>query len=344
MRPLNKIAFVLDNIDLRSPGQQLLDRFLIGFQENGVFNPAPRDRIIACCPPSAERTERVNYFNLAVTTSIGEATRSADLTVVVSSDEKVQRALHYAPKGSVAFAYGAGASKETLDLAAKLNIQILTGTVALTLSRLPALEIPKGTHLREALIVVQGKYPDAELDALDSLFPFIGADGIRARHFAGDEVWRAGDRKDWSWELLSAALSRTDKPQGHALLDGRTEDMVGLGLVQKMATAPHSWQLENTRGLRTTILVLDGVVGDTVVAFRTAGGPFSRGQILSTQLFRSPAPQEEHYSRLASAILDYFQTGRAPWSPSRTREVPRLLSHFADPESQTPNWRAIATS
>jgi len=50
----------------------------------------------------------------------------------------------------------------------------------------------------------------------------------------GDEVWKAGEQGRWSKELLTAALSRSDTPQGLTILDGRTQELVGSGELQKL--------------------------------------------------------------------------------------------------------------
>jgi hypothetical protein len=111
-------------------------------------------------------------------------------------------------------------------------------------------------------------------------------------------------------------LSRTDKAQGNTLTDGRTEDIVGLGLIRKMARNPRAKIIEHASGLRTAILVLDGVVGDLLVAVR-AGRRLMPGTIYSSQLFQSPTPQEEQFSRSAAVITDFFHNGRAPWGKER---------------------------
>jgi hypothetical protein len=324
MKAPKKIAFVLDGFELRTAGQQLLDRFLIGYQRGGVFETAPKTRsIVAFCPRNEEVNRRVQQFGLVVAKSIEEAVRDADAIVTVTLEEALQQAVRAARVETPLFAYGGGASEATIALAQEKKIRLSTGTAALTLFRLPAIHVP--AKLREALIVVQGNFPSAELDGLDGLFSFFDASATQVRRLRGEEIWQTQS------DLLGAALSRSDKPQGHALEDGRTEDLVGLGLVQKMATAPRGWRLEHHRDFHSTILVLDGVVGDINVAFRGAGN-----EIVSTQLFQSPAPQEEHFSRLAAAIDGFFQIGHIPWPAARTHEVARLLQQFKSDFAASP--------
>jgi hypothetical protein len=324
-----KIAFVAESFSVGSPAQQLLDRFLIGYTEtNGVFRPTPVSQVSFFGTGGSEIDRRVKDFGLKVGSSVVEVIRDTHGTVVVAGEKLVEEVLRAAPPEKAVFAYGAAGISVLLPLARQRQIYFSAGSVAEVLPPLPALQLPNEAELREALIVVQGKFPDAEMDALYGIFPYLerrkGGESsvIKSQFLKGQRVWQAGDSGQWSWELLAAALSRTDKPQGHALVDGRTEDMVGLRLVQKMATDPRAWLLEHRDGLRTTILVLDGVVGDTLVALHPA-----RGRILSTQLFRSPSPQEEHYSRLVPVIMQRLTRGTNNRSP-RFEEVARLIDSF----------------
>jgi hypothetical protein len=112
------------------------------------------------------------------------------------------------------------------------------------------------------------------------------------------------------------------------VLDGRTQDLVGLGLVPKLARRPRGWLLEHRDGLRTAILVLDGVVADFNFAVRA-----QNGDVLSAQLLRAPPPAEHHFSRLAAVMEDYFRDGKLPWPVERNLLIAGLLETFARPSS-----------
>jgi len=127
--------------------------------------------------------------------------------------------------------------------------------------------------------------------------------------------------------LLAAAISRSHTPLGDPVLDGRTQ-LVGLGLVPKLARNPRGWLLEHRDGLRTAILVLDGVVADFNFAVRAKSG-----DVLSAQLFRAPPPAEHHFSRLASVMEDFFRAGRPSWPIERGLLIAGLLETFAKPSS-----------
>jgi hypothetical protein len=175
-------------------------------------------------------------------------------------------------------------------------------------------DLPLGAALNEALIIVQGEAPQAEWEGFDALLPTLrrrrgGEAGVKAvRYIAGDAFWAAGKEGAWSWALLAAALSRSDTPQGDAVADGRTQDLVGLGYVPKLARKPRGWLIEHRDGVRSTVLVLDGVIADYCLALKT-----SDGSMISAQLYQPPKPAQHQFSRLARVVDDFFHGAAAPW-------------------------------
>jgi hypothetical protein len=331
------IAIIADDLTPGSPAQQILDRFLIGYTRDGAFEARPFERVTVFSKADSEKLldRRKGDFRCEVVTSAKEAVSSAHAVIILSNDGlgEIIETVH---ADTPLFVYGLigknrKAAEAIVRAAEEGRIPICAGTVMSVLQELPPMEISNlmaiGAQIREALIVVEGSDPQAELSAFDAIAPILERNGgVRnihnVRKLEGQAVWAAGTQGDWSWRMLASALSRTDKAQGNTLLDGRTEDIVGLGLTQKMAINPraclidHARGMDYTHGLRTTILVLDGVVADVLVAVK-AGRRLMPGSIYSTQLFQSPSPQQEHYSRLATAIADFFVTGRPPWDAKR---------------------------
>jgi hypothetical protein len=365
MRTLRKLAFLLEEFSKPSPAQQLVDRFLAGSFIHGESRRAPFATtsaylMLSNSDPDLER--RTKDFKLAVAQRAEQAVAGADAVIVasrkpgaVANERFVQIALQHAPSGAACFVHGALANslesgRALADLARSRQIDLLAGTPLGVTWRLPEVELPPATSLAEALIVVQtNSSPNqasppappsmlrgAELHALEGLLPVIerrhgGESGIRSiRFLEGKELWKAGDRGTWSWPLLASALSRSDSPQGDSVLDGRTQDLVGLGLVPKLARHPRGWVLEHRDGLRSTILVLDGVVADFNFAVRARDG-----SIVSAQLYRAPAPAEQHFSRLTAVMEDFFRTGKAPWPIERNLLIAGLLEAFGRPSSRS---------
>jgi hypothetical protein len=149
-----------------------------------------------------------------------------------------------------------------------------------------------------------------------------GETGVKAVQMIEDDaVWKAGEEGRWSKELLSAALSRSDTPQGWTLIDGRTQDLVGSGELPKLVKHPAAYFIEYRDGLRTTLLMLDGALGDFNFAARVRGIP----GLASTQFFLTPIPNVTYSACLVSKIEEMFDTGRAPYPVERTLLVSGIL-------------------
>ncbi|MBI3877894.1 MAG: hypothetical protein HY300_18355 [Verrucomicrobia bacterium] len=344
MRELKKIAFLAEEFALQTPAQQLLDRFLLGYPRDGEWRKFGGTKIALWTPPGAGEEElkrRAKDFSLVVEKNVVTAVRDADAIVVASRGPAIEamdtlllHSLKQAAPGRTCFAHGALVNTlagwpKLREVAEAGKHLLLAGTPLAVTWRLPQVDLPKDTQLTEALIVTQGEWPVAEFNALDGLLPVIerrrgGESGVKSMLFlAGDEVWRFGDAKRWSWPLLASALSRSDSPQGDALKDGRTQDLVGLGLVPKLAREPRGWFIEHEDGLRTSVLVLDGVVADINFAVQSRDG-----QVRSAQLLRAPAPAENHFSRLAAVVEDFFRSGSPPWPVERSVLQTGLMEAF----------------
>src|SRR6266508_2911937 len=83
---LRKIAFVAEDFSARSPAQQLLDRFLIGYPRDGEFRRLDGCRIVLASSGNEESAEvqaRVRDFGLQFVNAPGDALADADAVVVV---------------------------------------------------------------------------------------------------------------------------------------------------------------------------------------------------------------------------------------------------------------------
>lgn len=296
-----KLVFIADEFKLRTPVQQLLDRFLIGHPGVGTFHK-PDCRVSLVVPKSNEDVERrIKDFGLT-TDSAG-----ADGTLLFSPSKTIP--------AQRSFVYGS------------LPRTAPAGTIAGTATRgafhLPAIHRPKNARLTKALAVVQGPYPSAEIEALEALLPLIWSDSkVRKVTFLGPKDFWPVLKRDF-WPLLKSAISRSDSPQGDPVRDGRTQDLAGLGLLESLAERPRGWLIEQQNGLVFVLAVLDGVVNDYNVALQTASGG-----ITSAQVYRPPAPAEHHYSRLAAALERFFRTGVFPWPVEQNLLTMELLNRF----------------
>ncbi len=348
---LHKITFVLEDFIVGAPSQQLLDRFLIGYSRDGEFRRIRNLEVAVWLAPAAENSTafadattglavRQRDFKLVQHSNLATALKDTDAVVIVAAPYRVsvgedllKNVFEQAPIGAACFVHGClaanfASAQRLASVAATRKLALAVATSVSTTFRLPDVDVAANTSLTEALIVVQGPRPLAELFGIDGLLPVIARRGVgesglrKVRRLQGREVWRAGDQGEWSWPLLGAAISRSNTTQGAAVRDGRTQDLVGLGLVKKLARNPRGWIVEHIDGLRSTILVLDGVVADINFAVRSRDGA-----IISAQLYRPPGPNRAEFDRLAGTLEQFFTTRHSPWPVERGLFVSRFMEH-----------------
>ena len=214
-----------------------------------------------------------------------------------------------------------------VDASKRLKFAMLAGSSLPVTWRLPDLELPLDCEIESALMVGVGGSDPMDYHALEALQCMVerrkgGETGVKAvQMIEGDAVWKAGQEGRWSKELLTAALSRSDTPQGLTVQDGRTQDLVGSGELPKLVKNPAAYFIEHRDGLKTTLLMLNGAVKDFNFAARVKG---MRG-IPSTQFFLSPTPNVTYSACLVSKIEELFETGRAPYPVERTLIVSGIL-------------------
>lgn len=315
------LAAVAPGLAPHGAAQHLLDRCLAGFAAEGRFAPRLADQITLVAPgaDAALIDRRVRDFGLRTATSLEAALPAVDAALVAwpgpghaADDALLESVVSLLRPGAACFVHGLMGTHRTAAerIAARAHargVRLAALTALATTPRLPDLTLRRGVRIDEALIVVQGATPDALLDGTQGLGRDLEAAGVLfdppliVRTFSGEAVWTAGQRREWADDLLAAALSRSNNPQGDPVRDGRTQDLHGLGLVPGLARNPRAWITRHPDGCRSTILALDGVVTDINLAVRTR-----RGEIVSTQLYRPPAPNQSAYGDLVEALVNYY--------------------------------------
>jgi hypothetical protein len=211
-------------------------------------------------------------------------------------------------------------AREMVEDGRRLGFPILAGSSLPVTWRLPDLELPYDTGIEEALMIGVGGSDAMDYHALETMQCMIerrrgGETGVAAVQLLdGDAVWKAGDDRLWSWELLEAALSRSDSPCGPTLEDARTHDLVGSGDVKRLAEEPAAYLIEFRDGLRATLLMLNGAVRDYCFAARLS----AEERPVSTQIFLTPTPPVTYSASLVAKIVETIVTGKAAFPAERT--------------------------
>jgi len=339
-----RIAVIAPAYQLGSAAQDLVDRFLVGYPNGGEWHK-PHTKVVSLCVElkgdgdvSAKRSKD---FGFPIFKSAAEALRAGGKqigcdAVLIFGDkakhsgqayyEQVRRVFEEEGRGVAVFLHGQPArgiaeARAMRESATKLKFSLMAGTHLPLVFRLPDLELSHGCELEEAIAVSWNGMSFAALEAMQAMVERRkgGESGVRAvRMLSGEAVWQAG----WNKELLTAALSRSDTPQGLTLLDGRTQDLIGSGELQKLAKDAACYEVEYRDGLTARLMMLDGAIRDTNFAARVKGAGLQ-----SCQFFEPPLTAS---AGLAANVQQLIATGRAPVPFERSMLVCGILESCAE--------------
>ncbi len=355
-----RIAVIATVYRYLSHAQHIADRFLVGYPHAGEWHK-PDMKVVSLYvdqkPENDLSAERAREFGFTVYPTIAEALRcggsmlAADAVLIVAEHGVYPRN----EKGQILYprfeffkqcvdvfekdgrvvpvyndknlSYSFKKAQWMVSTAHRMKFPMLAGSSLPVTWRLPDIELPLGCEIEEALMVGVGGSDAMDYHALEGMQCMIerrkgGETGVKAvQMITGDAVWRAGREGRWSRDLLAAALSRSDTPQGLTLKDGRTQDLLANGTLQKLVEDPAAYFIEHNDGLRTTLLMLNGAIKDFNFAARVKG----IAQIQSNQFLLTPEPNVTYSACLVSMIEVMFATGKAPYPVERTLMVSGIL-------------------
>ncbi len=344
-----RIAIVTTIYRYLSHGQHMGDRFLVGYPHDGEWRK-PNMQVVSLYvnqkPEGDLSAERAREFGFRVYPTIAEALRcgtnklAVDAVLIVGEHgeyptndfgqklypryefftecvkvfEKDGRAVPVYNDKHLSYSFEK--AQRMVRESKRLGFPMLGGSSLPVTWRLPDVEMPMGSHIEEALMVGENGGDDAmDFHALEGMQCMLerrrgGETGVRSvQTITGEAVWKAG----WPVDLLSAALSRSDTPLGLTVKDGRTQDLVASGELQRLVTQPAAYLIEYRDGLRATMLNLRGALKDFNFAARVSGHG-----IISTQFLLTPEPNVTYSACLMNKVVEMFASGRAPYPIERT--------------------------
>ncbi len=355
-RPPKRIAIITTVYRYLSHGQHMGDRFLIGYPYGGEWHK-PDMTVVSLYvdqKPEGDLSEaRAKEFGFRVYPTIAETLRcgtkklAVDAVLIIAEhgeyplNEKRQvlypryeffeQCVEVFEKDGRAvpvyndkhLSYSFEKARKMVSASKRLGFPMLAGSSLPVTWRLPDVDVPLGSQIEEALMVGESAGDDAmDFHALEGMQCMVerrkgGETGIRAvQTVEGNAVWEGF----WSKDLLIAALSRSDTPLGLTVKDGRTQDLVRSGELQRLVTHPIAYVIEYRDGLRATMLNLRGAVQDFNFAARLKGA----GNI-STQFLLTPNPNVTYSACLMNKVEQMFSSGVAPYPVERTLLTSSLL-------------------
>lgn len=207
-------------------------------------------------------------------------------------------------------------AKQMVETAREMKFPMMAGSSLPVTWRRPELELPLNTAMDEALVAAYGPIEVYGFHALETLQCMVerrkgGETGVAAvTCLSGKEVWRAGDAGRWSWDLLEAALGRSE-----SVCPGDVRRNAGSAPVHNMPqTPPIAFLIEYRDGFKATALLLNGHLQDFVFAAKLRG----EAKPASCLFHLPPPPGARYFDAQVMNIEKMLETGKTPLPVERT--------------------------
>lgn len=213
-------------------------------------------------------------------------------------------------------------AREMVDTARKLKIPFLAGSSLPVTWRMPAIDMPYGAEVEEIVCVAMGGVDSYDFHALEAIQCMAerrrgGETGVAwLQALRGNDVWKAMDAGKfeaggWSSRLFESCLCRSQtlaQPESHSHRYPTSRQM------RDWVKQPVVYRFAYTDGLKATMLLMNGLVGDFTFAARVKG----QDEPLSTLFYLPPTPNVTYSAALMSKAEENFLTGRPPYPVERT--------------------------
>ncbi|MCI0700483.1 MAG: hypothetical protein L0241_05320 [Planctomycetia bacterium] len=213
-------------------------------------------------------------------------------------------------------------AKEMVDTAKKMKFPFLAGSSLPVTWRMPDLDMPFGAEVDEVMCIAFGGLDVYDFHALETIQCMTerrkgGETGVTAvTGFKGENVWKALAVGSWAkggWDpkLFDACLARS---QTLAQPEATSHRYPTLGQMKAWVKEPIAYRIEYTDGLKSTMLLLNGLVRD----FNFAARIKDQKEPLSVLFHLPPNPNVTYSAALMSKAEEMFLTGKAPYPVERT--------------------------
>ena len=374
-----KLAAVVTIYFKYSHAQHIVDRFLDGYGWHGEYHHPPFDLVslyvdqVGADDLSRERGAR--HPSMRLCSSIAEALTLGGDKLAVDGVVLVGEHGHYPKneKGQTKYpryeffrqivdvfrssnrvvplfsdkhlSWNWAWAKEMYDTSQAMKFPFMAGSSLPVTWRTPSVEMPLGARIREALCVGYGGVDSYDFHALETLQCMVerrkgGESGVRwIQAYRGENFWKALTDGVWPVDLMNAALCRS-----HTLTPARPgfNDMFpSREQMRDLVKNPVAYIYEHEDGVRSNMLLMNGLVRDFNFAARIDGNP----KIFSTQMYL-PMPGGRttlatFFSPLVANMEQMFLTGAAPYPIERTLLTTGLTA--AGVESLYQDQKRIAT-
>lgn len=351
-----KLAAVVTVYRKYSHAQHIVDRVLDGYGWDGAYRRPPMDLIslyVDQTPREDLSRERASrhpslkiYPTIAEALTCGGSKLAVDGVIVVGEHgdyprnekgqteypryrffEEIVKTFHTSNRSVPVFndkhlSWNWTWAKQMYDTSRTMGFPLMAGSSLPVTWRIPSVEMPLGSSIREALCVCYGGVDSYDFHGLETIQCMVerrrgGETGVRwIQAHRGDSFWRAMNEGAWSYELMQAALCRS-----HTLTPaqpGFNDIFPSRDQMRSVVKDPVAYTYEHNDGLRCTMLLMNGLVRDFNFAAKLNGSP----GVFSTQMYL-PMPDgrttlANFFSPLVVEMERMFLTGKTPYPIERT--------------------------
>ncbi len=349
-----KIAAITTTYFKYSHAQHIVDRFLEGYGWNGTHHHPAMDLVSLFVDQvddrdwSRDRARRFPtmkvYPTIAEALTLGGSKLAVDGIVVVGEHGKYPRT----EKGQTKYpryeffqeifkvfrASGRSVpvfndkhlswnwpwAKEIYDTAREMGFAFMAGSSLPVTWRTPSLEMPAGARVSEAMCVCYGGVDSYDFHGLETLQCMVerrkgGETGVRSlQAYRGDNFWKAYKEGVWPKDLVEAALCRS-----HTLTparEGFNDILPSFEDMQRLVKNPVAYRYEHYDGLKSTMVLMSGLVKDFNFSARLDKGLFSTQMYLPMPDGRTTLAN--FFSPLVNGMEQMFLTGKPTYPVERT--------------------------
>ena len=213
-------------------------------------------------------------------------------------------------------------AKKMYDASKDLGFPYMAGSSLAVTWRIPSVEFPDGARVREALCICYGGVDSYDFHGLETLQCMVerrkgGESGVKwLQAYRGEKFWQAMRDGVWPVGLMDAALCRS-----HTLTPARAgfnDIMPSFDDMVRLVRDPVAYRYEHADGLKSTMLLMSGLVKD----FNFAADIDGIDKPFSTQMYL-PMPDgrttlANFFSPLSWNMEQMFLTGKATYPIERT--------------------------
>jgi hypothetical protein len=225
-------------------------------------------------------------------------------------------------------------AKKMVETSHQMGFAYMAGSSLPVTWRIPSVEMPLGSRIREALCVGYGGVDSYDFHALETIQCMTerragGESGVKwLEAYRGEKFWNALREGRWSRHLMEAALCRsftlTPARPGFNDIFPTDDDL------RRLVADPIAYQYQHVDGLTCTMILMNGLVKDFNFAATLDGWrePFSTQMYLPMPDGRTTLAS--FFSPLVNNMEKMFLTGKPTYPVERTLLTTGLVAAGVD--------------